>query len=137
MNKYIYIFFLSLISTLNLYAEELSFDHSHKIWNEILQEYVKVDNQRSSVNYKALHKNPGLLARYIALIEKVSKEDYKKFSNDQKLSFLINAYNALTLKLIIDHYPVDSIKDIGGWLKKPWKIKFFKLFGQEQYLESY
>jgi hypothetical protein len=43
------------------------------------------------------------------------------------MAFLINAYNALTVKLIVDHYPVKSIKDTGTIFTKPWSIKFFDL----------
>ncbi|MFM8313131.1 MAG: DUF547 domain-containing protein, partial [Deltaproteobacteria bacterium] len=56
--------------------------------------------------------------------------------NNEKLAFLINAYNALTIKWILQHYPVKSIKDTGGFLSSPWKKKFFKLFGEEQSLDG-
>jgi hypothetical protein len=65
----------------------------------------------------------------------VSKSQFKQWTQAQRLSFLINAYNAFTLKLIIDHYPVESIKDIGGFFRSPWKIKFFAFFGIETHLD--
>ena len=43
------------------------------------------------------------------------------------MAFLINSYNAFTVKLVIDHYPVASIKKIGGMFTNPWGIEFFSL----------
>ena len=48
----------------------------------------------------------------------------------QQLAFFINAYNAYTLQLIIDHYPVKSIKDIGSFFKGPWDQPAVRLFGR-------
>jgi len=45
------------------------------------------------------------------------------WSRDDKLAYWINAYNALTVDLILRHYPINSIKDI----KDPWKQRFWKL----------
>jgi len=50
------------------------------------------------------------------------------------MAFLINAYNAFTLKLIIDNYPVKSIKDIGGLFSSPWDKEFFTLLGKKRHL---
>jgi hypothetical protein len=46
------------------------------------------------------------------------------------MAFLINAYNAYTLQLIIDHHPVKSIKDIGSFFKGPWDQPVVRLFGR-------
>lgn len=43
------------------------------------------------------------------------EKEFKGWSSDQRLAFLINLYNAATLRLVTDHYPVKSIKDIGGF----------------------
>jgi hypothetical protein len=65
----------------------------------------------------------------------VSKAQFDQWTQAQRLAFLINAYNAFTVKLIVDHYPIDSIKAIGGFFRSPWKIKFFTLFGEKAYLD--
>ena len=44
-------------------------------------------------------------------MSKVSKSNFDSFNEQEQMAFLINAYNAFTLKLIIDNYPVKSIKD--------------------------
>jgi hypothetical protein len=59
------------------------------------------------------------------------------WSEAQKLAYWINVYNAFTLDLILEHYPVASIKDIGSsiqipFLNTPWDKKFI-LIGSEMY----
>ncbi len=51
------------------------------------------------------------------------------------MAFLINAYNAFTIKLILTKYPVDSIKAYGGlFVNSPWEKEFFTLFGKKSTL---
>ena len=45
------------------------------------------------------------------------------WTKEDKLAYWINAYNALTIDLILRHYPLKSIKDI----KKPWDQRYWKL----------
>jgi hypothetical protein len=55
----------------------------------------------------------------------------------QRLAFLINAYNAWTVELILTKYPdLESIKDLGSVFQSPWKKKFFRLLGQERSLDD-
>ena len=52
------------------------------------------------------------------------------------MAFLINAYNAFTVELILTRYPdLKSIKDLGSLLQSPWKKKFFTLLGEERHLD--
>ncbi|MEZ4871218.1 MAG: DUF547 domain-containing protein [Bdellovibrionales bacterium] len=45
----------------------------------------------------------------------VQQKLFDSWSEEQQLAFLVNAYNSFTIKLILDHYPVESIKDIGSF----------------------
>ncbi|MEO0336933.1 MAG: DUF547 domain-containing protein, partial [Pseudomonadota bacterium] len=116
--------------------QPVGFDHSHKLFTEVLGNFVIVSGAKSTVNYKGLKKSPSQLNSYLGQLSAVSKKDYAKFSKEQKMAFLINAYNGFTLKLIIDNYPVKSIKDIGGLFSSPWKKEFFKLLGGDMYLDK-
>jgi hypothetical protein len=118
------------------YGVENHFDHSHKHWTNFLHKFVVVRGHESAVAYGRVKTDKGELEGYLALLQKVTKPEFDRFSENQKLAFLINAYNAFTIKLIVDHYPVKSIKDTGSFLKSPWKIKFFTLFGEERYLDN-
>ena len=115
---------------------QAGFDQGHTAWTRVLRTHVTVTGPASRVNYANLKAHPQDLDLYIANLETVSSEDFSRFSENEKLAFLINAYNAFTLKLIIDHYPVKSIKDIGGVFSSPWKLAFFTLFGEKHRLDD-
>ena len=55
------------------------------------------------------------------------------WSREQQMSFLINTYNAFTIKLILDNYPgITSIKDLGGlFINSPWDKDLFRLFSKK------
>lgn len=124
---------LFLTFVVNGYAGE--FDHQHTLWNQLLKKVVSVNGPISKVNYKDIKKNPEFLNQYISQIEAISEKDFKSWKSEQQLSFLINAYNVYTIKFITDHYPIQSIKDLGGLFSSPWKKKRFKLFGQKVHLD--
>ncbi len=133
------LFGLSLLLALPALASESeisSFDQSHSLWNKVLKGYVIVEGPTSWVQYSTLKKNPEELNQYLSQLESVTKTDFSRFSENEKLAFLINAYNALTVKLILDHYPLKSIKDLGGLFSSAWKIKFFTLFGEKHRLDD-
>jgi len=116
-------------------AQTSEFDHTHSQWTAILKGAVKVSGPKSTVNYASLKKNPGALNAYLKSLSAVSKSQFNEWSKGDQVAFLINAYNAFTIKLILDHYPVKSIKKIGGFFSSPWKKDFFKLFGESFYLD--
>lgn len=89
-----------------------AFDHQHRAWNELLQGHVR----DGVVDYAKLHRDDApLLRRYLGRLEATCNDDYATWTREQKLAFWINAYNAYTIRLILDHYPIDSIRRI-GWL---------------------
>lgn len=116
-------------------AKPTPFDHSHKIWNQILSDHVSVKNKQAQFDYKKLKAKPGKFPQYLDSLSKVSKKEFKSWNEKQRLAFLINAYNAFTVKLITDKYPLKSIKDLGGLFSSPWKKKFFTLLGEKAHLD--
>ncbi len=102
-----------------------AFDHSHQRYGALLKAHVA----KGAVDYRALKANPRALNGYLDELASVSKQQFQKWSREEQLAYYFNLYNAATLKLIVDHYPVSSIKDIGGWLKGPWDQKVVRLFG--------
>ncbi|QCE40734.1 DUF547 domain-containing protein [Psychroserpens sp. NJDZ02] len=98
-------------------------EHSniHFIWNELLQKHVS-DN--GNVNYKSFKTDHKKLLEYIYILDLLkSNPEFDSISKEEKLAYWINAYNALTIDLIIKNYPVKSIKDI----KDPWGQKLWEL----------
>ena len=113
-----------------------AFDQDHMSFARVLTQSVKTNGASSEVHYAALKKSPGDLSKYLAEVESASKAEFDSMSKNDRLAFLINAYNALTLKLVVDHYPVKSIKDIGGHFGNPWKNQFFSLLGERHSLDD-
>lgn len=98
----------------------------HDNYNKVLKTYVK----DGKVNYVALKQNRAQLDNYLENLAKVDKSTFNSWSKNKQLAYLINLYNADTLQLIIDHYPVKSIKDIGSIFNGPWDQKVVHLFGK-------
>ncbi len=97
--------------------DTMVFDHS--AFNDLLQKHVDADGW---VDYKALLEDADTLDIYIASLADAPFDD---LGRDEKLALLINAYNAFTLRLILDHYPLKSIKDIPGaqrWDAARWTL---------------
>jgi len=107
------------------------FDHSSL--DAILKEHV---DAKGMVDYEAILKDRETLDLYLESTGSVSKEQFSSWSESERLAFLINVYNAETLQLIIDHYPVTSIKKIGGLLSSPWKKDTVTLFGKKISLDD-
>jgi hypothetical protein len=112
-----------------------AFDHKYQDYAKILKNYVVFKDSQSLVNYSAIKKNKSELEGVLKNWEKVSHKEYLSWNNNEKLAFLINAYNGFTLKLIVDNYPVKSIKDLGSFFASPWKKEFFSLFGKKSHLD--
>ncbi len=120
-------------------ARAQGFDHSHAAWHALLAKHVKTfaDGNASTVDYTAIKAEHPALKAYLGALTAVSEADYGKWSKPQRLAFLINAYNAYTVELILSKYPdLESIKDLGSVFSSPWKKKFFHLLGQERHLDD-
>ena len=91
---------------------------------------LKVRVEDGLVDYRGLKADPLLLTHYLLLAGRVSEVEFNSWTEPQQLAFLINLYNASTLHLVLDHYPVDSIKEIGSLFKGPWDQSVVPLFGK-------
>jgi len=107
-------------------AQAGTFDHSHAAFTAVLQ--ATVANER--VNYDAMKKNPAPLEAYLGSLAAVNEKEFGSWSRDQRLAFLINLYNAATLKLVVQNYPIKSIKKIGNLIQGPWDQAVVPLFGK-------
>ena len=107
-----------------------SIDHSR--WNRILQSYV-IDNHSSGVNrfrYAAVSsKDKNNLKRYVKTLEKI---DPRAYNRREQQAYWLNLYNAVTVKLVLDNYPIKSMKDIGNKMIKrgPWNKPLINVAGQ-------
>ena len=98
----------------------------------ILNTYVVTDHP-SGINrfrYGSVSKDhKQRLEHYIAGLEKI---DPRRYSRDEQKVYWMNLYNALTINMVLDNYPVASIRDIsGGHGKDPWDKKLTQVVGEE------
>ena len=116
---------ITLLISLGLTNSEINFQQDqnqdkgiHASWNVLLQQYVDADG---NVDYRSWKKSQTDLDKYIQLLEKTPPANY--WDKNDSLAYFINAYNAVTVKLILDNYPLKSIRDI----KDPWDSKSLNL----------
>ncbi|GAA0752416.1 DUF547 domain-containing protein [Psychroflexus lacisalsi] len=105
--------------------------HQHSEWNLLLQNHV---GQNGKVDYKAFKKNESKLDSYLKLLGNNPPQD--SWSKNEKKAYLINAYNAFTVKLIVENYPTESIRDIGGFFSNPFSTEFAKIGDKEYSLDD-
>ena len=92
------------------------FDHS--FWDQILKLNV---TKEGFVDYEGIMKDSSLLYNYFQELSYNPPKDY--WTREEKMAYWINAYNAYTIKLVIDSYPIKSIQEI----EEAWEKKFFKI----------
>ena len=91
----------------------------------------------SQFQYKGLLLDRPALKAYLDGLSAVPRPEFEAWSRPRRLAFLINAYNAYTVELILTRYPdLKSIKDLGSLVQNPWKKKFFQLLGQPTSLDG-
>ena len=132
---------LALISNIVFAVEQNKPQFSYDDYTIVLKDYV--DNE-GMVNYKKLKTQPQKLESFIASMDKLDPNSYSKYGNKERIAFWLNAYNAFTLKAVIDNYPIkpgffksmyypkNSIRQIPG----VWDKITFKVMGKDYTLEQ-
>jgi hypothetical protein len=126
-----------LASALPAWAE--GFDHSHAAWTALLRKHVVLlrQGQASQVRYAGMAGDRAALKAYRDSLAAVGADALAGFSQAQQMAFLINAYNANTVELILTRYPkLESIKDLGTLFSNPWKPKWIPLLGDTLSLDD-
>jgi hypothetical protein len=109
-----------------------AFDHAYAAWDALLKEHVRYvnDAHASRVDYAGMQRDAAKLDAVLDEYQKVTRAEFDGWTKPQQEAFLINAYNAFTVKKILTRYPgIRSIRDFGTIFGNPWKDKFFTLFG--------
>ena len=112
----------------------------HSVFDRLLQSHVVPDGRGyNAVNYRRFRSDGlGELRSYLAVLEAVAPS---ALSRTEAHAYWINLYNAKTLEVVLEHYPVGSIRDIdlgGGGLfgRGPWSRKLLKVDGSELSLDD-
>jgi hypothetical protein len=103
-------------------------DHNHSVFAEVLRKHTQAGN--GLVDYASVKASPESLRRYLNELAAVTEDEFDSWSEPEQMAFLLNLYNAATIQLVADHYPVQSIKKIGSLFRSPWKLPVVKLWGK-------
>jgi len=101
-----------------------------KVYQSLLKNYVSANGK---VDYQGLKKNEDILDIYLDYLNK--KIPLKKWTSDQAKAYWLNVYNAYTIKLVLDHYPINSLRDIKKNNVDAWGISFVKAGGHTYTLD--
>ena len=120
-------------------AAAQAFDHSHAAWTTLLKRHVVLlrGGQASQLRYAGFLAERALLRTYLDSLSAVPQAAFDGSTKPQQQAFLINAYNAYTVELILTRYPdLKSIKDLGSVFSSPWKPKWIDLLGTRMSLDD-
>jgi hypothetical protein len=110
-------------------GETVTFAHHYPQYAELLQRHVDADGW---VDYEGLIADSALMRRAVTAIGSVSADSLATFTDDQQLAFWINTFNLLTLRAVLDAYPVESIQDIDGI----WDAQGYRIAGRRLTLDA-
>jgi len=98
---------------------------SHETWNLLLSKCMIAGGK---VNYRAFVAKKTELQSYLEMLQQNPPQT--NWSRYEKMAYWINAYNAFTVKLVVDHYPINSIRDLNNG--NPWDNEFLSI-GDKKY----
>lgn len=121
--------FKSVVLCLMLLVESAIAQVDHSLFDDVLKKHVV----NGAVDYAAIKKD-GRLEKYTKQIS--TREPATIKDSHDRLAFWINAYNAYTIKLILDNYPVTSIRDIKKGDTGPWDIVWIDIHDRQYSLNQ-
>lgn len=95
----------------------------HKTWDDLTRKHI---SSSGKVNYAGFKADKDEIVKYIKELQSYHK-DLSSWGKNKRLAYWINVYNAVTVKLIVDNYPLKSITDLYGG--KPWDEQLINLGG--------
>jgi hypothetical protein len=114
-------------------------ENIHDVWHTLVSENVLAikHGHSTEVDYAAMQAQRGRLKTYLDALTSVTQNEFDTWEKPKQLAFLINAYNAWTVELILTKYPhLKSIKDLGHFLNSPWSKAFIPLLGKTRSLDD-
>jgi len=107
-------------------------------WGAILKKYAKTDPEGLvRFNYEALKDSPQNMEKLVTYIDTLSAQKPSTFERKQAMSYWANLYNAVTVLVVVENYPVSSILKIRSGLRPgPWKRKLVTVEGKKLSLDN-
>jgi len=115
-----------------------AFDHAYAAWDALLKKHVRVleGGNASRLDYAGMARDGTKLGAVLDDFQNVTRAEFDGWTKTRREAFLMNAYNAFTIRKILTRYPaIQSIRDFGTFFGNPWKDKFFTLFGEPASLD--
>jgi hypothetical protein len=104
----------------------------HSAYDDLLGRYVTP----GGVRYTAWHASASDREALQEYLDRMADVAPSELPREDRLAYWINVYNAVTLDLILDGYPVKSIKDLGGVIRTPWKKELITIDGEKRSLDE-
>ena len=125
-------FFLLVMLVLPARAD---LDAATAAWGELTARYVVDERWIDYARWHAAREDVVALSEVVDAFEAI---DPASLARDDRLAFWINVYNAVTIELVLEHYPLESIKDIdgAGLLGSPWKLERVTIGGRALTLDQ-
>ena len=135
--KFFNFYFVLMVVLLSIHSPAQAKNFEFSDWDILLGKYVKADLidgiSLNSVSYGKLRLDPV----FNKLDKSLSLFSPSKLTTDQeKLAFWINVYNIFAVKIVMNNYPLKSIKDVGGFFKSVWKVKAGTVGGKKYTLDE-
>ncbi|WP_210547254.1 DUF547 domain-containing protein [Rhodoferax sp. PAMC 29310] len=114
-----------------------AFEHSK--WDALLKKHVQPlrGGQASQLDYAGIARENASFKQYLDSISAVPRATFDAWAKPEQLAFLLNAYNAWTVALVLTRYPdLKSIKDLGSLFSSPCKKEFIPLLGETRSLDD-
>lgn len=130
---------LCLLASLTAQAQTQTQGFDSSPWDALLKKHVQTlrGGQATEVDYDVFKLEHAALQSFVDNTSKVTRPEFDRWSNPAQLAFLINAYNAWTVEMVLTGYPgIQSIKDLGSFIQSPWKKRFIPLLGETRSLDD-
>jgi len=102
---------------------------SHQAWQEILTEHLSIDGQHHLFSYQTV--SPQEQAKLDDYLNKLAQLDPRQLSKAEQYAYWVNLYNAITIDLILEEYPIRSITKLGGLFSfGPWDEEVITINGK-------
>jgi len=104
------------------------FDHSYQELQAFLKKHVSYSGAGARFDYTLLRQHPAQLDLILYNFSETTHAEFQKFSQQEQIAFLINGYNAYSIKLISERYPVVLVNEATPLSYSPYGKRFIPLF---------
>jgi hypothetical protein len=127
---------LTLLAFAFVCSQALAFEH--RGWDSLLRKHVALldGGKASAVRYRGMAQERAALKAYLSSLSAVTRIQFEAWPREERMAFLINAYNAFAVEKILTRYPdIGSIWDFGKLFGNPFKDEFFVLLEARRSLD--